>query len=82
MIPESLASLPSLSSYGAALAARTDHAVADDPNTSHSQVVPLVVNTNWSEPYVVGGTSLWWSPLAHPHSVTPLGTACNVAIEL
>lgn len=82
MSAESLARFPSVAADSAALAARTLHAVADNANGTHAQVVPLRVDTNGAQPYVVGLTTLWWQPLPHERSVTQLGSVVNNTISL
>jgi len=51
---------PSSASDGAALAARTLHAVAHNADAANPQVVPVGVHTHRAQPYVVGSTTLWW----------------------
>lgn len=82
MIGESLARFPSLAAHGAALAARTLGAVADDTNGADAQIIPFRVDTNGAQTYVVGGTSLWWCPLPHERSLTPLGTVVNTTLTV
>lgn len=82
MIGESLARFPSVAAHGAALAARTFHAVADNTCAANAQVLPFNVDANGAQPYVVGLTTLWWAPLPHERTLTPLGTAVNTTITV
>lgn len=74
MIPERLASFPSSAAHGSALAARTDAAIPNTANAQSLNVVPIPVDTNGANPYVVGLTTLWWVPLDHTRSLTPLSS--------
>lgn len=80
MSAESIAGFPSSAGHGAALAARALHAVANDTASTDTQLGVVSVDANGSQPYVVGGTSLWWQPLPHERSLTRLGSVVNTTI--
>lgn len=67
---------------GAAPAARTFDAVANNANGNHAEVIPFRTNTNGANPFVVGLTTLWWAPVPHERSVTPLSTGGSVTWAL
>lgn len=80
MSGESIAGFPSSSGHGAALTARALHAVADNATGADAQLHVVGVDAHWPQPYVVGGTSLWWQPLPHERSLTRLGSVVNTSI--
>ncbi|HVE35365.1 MAG TPA: hypothetical protein VNC18_17500 [Gemmatimonadaceae bacterium] len=80
MTGESVARFPSLAEYGAAISARTLHTESHDANRADAEVIPFPVHANGAQPYMVGLTTLWWSPLPHERTMTPLGTVCNTTI--
>ena len=82
MSAESLPCFPSSAAHGAALSARTLHAVSHNANAADAQIVPFPVNANGAQPYVVGLTTLWWQPLPHERTVTPLGTVVNTTFTV
>lgn len=82
MSGEGFSSFPSTAGHSAALAARTLHAVPHDAPSADFQFGVVSVNANGAQPHVVSGTSLWWCPLPHERSVTPLGSVVNQTIIL
>lgn len=80
MTGEGVSGFPSAAEHGAALAARALHAVADNTAGADSQLRVVSVDAHGAQPYVVGGTSLWWQPLPHERSLTRLGSVVNTTI--
>lgn len=78
MTGEGVAGFPSSAANAAALSARTLHAVAHNANGADAQVVPIGVDTNGAQPYVVGLTTIFWEPVTHNRSIRLLGAGVNV----
>jgi hypothetical protein len=80
MIRECVTSFPSLAEHGAAISARTLHTEPHNTHAANAEVIPFPVHLHSAQPYMVGLTTLWWSPLPHVRTMTPLGTVVNTTI--
>lgn len=82
MSGEGVTGFPSSSAHAAALTTRTLHAVPDHATSAAGVVLPLGVDANGTQAYVVGDTSLWWEPVTHNRSIRLLGGGVTVAWPL